>query len=123
MVTLSLIVNLAIACLVYYLLDVELQLYSLAGITISLNLIIDNTIIMADHWRREHNLTAILPIVAATLTTIGALSIVFFLDDKIKLSLYDFSVVMIVNLFVSVFVALWFVPAVLSLHKPAAYPL
>ncbi len=117
MVTLSLIVNLAIACLVYYLLDVELQLYSLAGITISLNLIIDNTIIMADHWRREHNLTAILPIVAATLTTIGALSIVFFLDDKIKLSLYDFSVVMIVNLFVSVFVALWFVPAVLSLQK------
>ena len=117
MVTLSLIVNLAIACLVYYLLDVELQLYSLAGITISLNLIIDNTIIMADHWRREKNLTAILPISAATLTTIGALSIVFFLDDKIKLSLYDFSVVMIVNLFVSVFVALWFVPAVLSLQK------
>ena len=117
MVTCSLICNLAVACLVYYLLGVELQLYSLAGITISLNLIIDNTIIMADHWRREHNLAAILPIVAATLTTVGALSVVFFLDDKIKLSLYDFSVVIIVNLLVSVFVALWLVPAILSLQK------
>lgn len=117
LVTCSLVCNLAVACLVYYLLGVELQLYSLAGITISLNLIIDNTIIMADHWRREHNLAAILPIVAATLTTVGALSVVFFLDDKVKLSLYDFSVVIIVNLIVSVFVALWLVPAILSLQK------
>ncbi|MCQ2973324.1 MAG: efflux RND transporter permease subunit [Bacteroidales bacterium] len=113
----SLICNLAVACLAYYLLGVELQLYSLAGITISLNLIIDNTIIMADHWRREHNLTAILPIISATLTTIGALSIVFFLDDRIKLSLYDFSVVMIVNLFISMFTALWVVPAIIQLQK------
>ncbi|MBR2887096.1 MAG: efflux RND transporter permease subunit, partial [Bacteroidales bacterium] len=72
---------------------------------------------MSDHWRREHNLAAILPIVAATLTTVGALSVVFFLDDKVKLSLYDFSVVIIVNLIVSVFVALWLVPAILSLQK------
>jgi len=113
----SLLCNLAVAFAVYYMLGVELQLYSLAAITISLNLMIDNTIIMTDHWRRCHNLEAILPIVAATLTTIGALSIVFFLDDRLRLNLYDFAVVMIVNLLLSIFTALWLVPAILSLQK------
>lgn len=112
----SLVCNLAVAFILYYLLDVELQLYSLAGITISLNLIIDNTIIMADHWRRERNLKAILPIVAATLTTIGALSIVFFLDEDTRLNLSDFAVVLIVNLGLSVFVALLLVPSLLELY-------
>ncbi len=111
----SLTCNLAVAVIAYYLLGVELQIYSLAGITISLNLIIDNTIIMYDHWRREHNLSAILPIIAATLTTVGALSIVFFLDDKLKLNLYDFSVVMIVNLTISIFTAMWLVPSLMQL--------
>lgn len=113
--TCSLVCNLAMAVIAYYVLDVELQLYSLAGITISLNLIIDNTIIMYDHWRREHNLKSILPIIAATLTTIGALSIVFFLEDRLRLNLYDFAVVMIVNLAISVVTALWFVPALMQL--------
>lgn len=116
-ITFSLICNLAIAVIAYYLLKVELQLYSLAGITISLNLVIDNTIIMSDHWRREHNLTAILPIIAATLTTIGALSIVFFLDERLRLNLYDFAIVIIVNLLISVLIALWFVPAMLKMQK------
>ncbi len=113
----SLVCNLAVAFAVYYLLGVELQLYSLAAITVSLNLMIDNTIIMTDHWRRCRNLEAILPIVAATLTTIGALSIVFFLDERLRLNLYDFAVVMIVNLTLSVFTALWLVPAILSMQK------
>lgn len=111
----SLLSNLAIAVIAYYILGVELQLYSLAGITISLNLIIDNTIIMYDHWRREHNVGVILPIVAATLTTIGALSIVFFLEEELRLNLYDFAIVMIVNLMISIFTALWLVPALMRM--------
>jgi len=113
----SLICNLAVAFVAYYFLGVELHLYSLAAITISLNLMIDNTIIMSDHWRRCHNVKAILPIVAATLTTIGALSIVFFLDDRLRLNLYDFAVVMIVNLLLSIFTALWLVPAMINMQK------
>ncbi len=116
-VTGSLVCNLAVAFAAYYFLGVELHLYSLAAITISLNLMIDNTIIMSDHWRRCHNVKAILPIVAATLTTIGALSIVFFLDDRLRLNLYDFAVVMIVNLLLSIFTALWLVPAMINVQK------
>lgn len=107
-------VNLAIAFIFYYALGVEMQLYSLAGITISLNLVIDNVIVMTDHIRRRHNLKTFVSILAATLTTVGALSIIFFLDDKLRLDLQDFAVVVIVNLFVSLFVALFFVPAMIQ---------
>jgi multidrug efflux pump subunit AcrB len=110
----SLTINIGIAGIFYYLLKLEMQLYSLAGITISLSLIIDNTIVMSDHIRRHHNRNAFLPILAATLTTIGALAIIFFLDEKIRLNLQDFAAVVIVNLAVSLLIALLFVPAMSS---------
>ena len=110
----SLSVNLAIAFILYYAFGLEMQLYSLAGITISLNLGIDNTIVMTDHIRRRQNLEAFVSILAATLTTVGALSIIFFLDDKLRLDLQDFAAVVIINLLVSLFVALFFVPAMIQ---------
>ncbi|MGL5636142.1 MAG: efflux RND transporter permease subunit, partial [Bacteroidales bacterium] len=122
LIVVSLIVNLSIAFIMYWMLGLEIQLYSLAGITISLSLIIDNTIVMTDHLLHRKNLKAFLSILAATLTTIGALMIVFFLDDEVRLNLLDFAAVVIVNLFISLFVALFFVPAFiekieLSLHR------
>ena len=51
---------------------------------------------------------------AATLTTIGALVIIFFLDEKIRLNLQDFAAVVIINLAVSLFVALFFVPSMID---------
>ena len=110
----SLSVNLSIAFIFYYLFGLELQLYSLAGITISLNLVIDNTIVMTDHIRRRHNLEAFMAVLAATLTTVGALVIIFFLDDRLRLDLQDFAAVVIINLLVSLFVALFFVPAMIQ---------
>ncbi len=76
-ITISLLANLAIAVIFYYLFRLEIQLYSLAGITISLNLIIDNIIVMSDHLIHKRNLKAFTAVLAATLTTIGALGIVF----------------------------------------------
>lgn len=113
-ITISLAMNLCVAFVAYYLLGVEIQLYSLAGITISLNLIIDNLIVMTEHITRRHNLRAFSAILAATLTTVGALSVVFFLDERTMLSLKDFVVVVIVNLGVSLLVALFLVPALVE---------
>ena len=104
----------------YYLLGLEMQLYSLAGITISLSLVIDNTIVMTDHIRHHHDRKAFLSILAATLTTMGALVIIFFLDEKIRLNLQDFAAVVIINLAVSLFIALFLVPALIdkmNLHR------
>lgn len=114
LITISLAINMAIAFVAYYLLGVEIQLYSLAGITISLNLVIDNLIVMTEHITRRRNLKAFSAVLAATLTTIGALSVVFFLDEKTMLSLKDFVIVVIVNLLVSLLVALFLVPALVE---------
>ena len=100
-----------------------MQLYSLAGITISLSLVIDNTIVMTDHIRHHHDRKAFLSILAATLTTMGALVIIFFLDEKIRLNLQDFAAVVIINLAVSLFIALFLVPALIdkmNLHPKKA---
>lgn len=113
-ITISLVINLAIAVIFYYLLDIEIQLYSLAGITISLNLIIDNIIVMTDHITHKGNLKAFTSVMAATLTTIGALGIVFFLNEAIRLNLQDFVAVVIINLSVSLLVALFLVPALID---------
>ena len=110
----SLVVCLAVSAIFYFLLGLEMQIYSLAGITISLNLIIDSIIVMADHVMRRHNLKAFLSVLAATLTTMGALVITFFLDEKLRLNLQDFSAVVMINLGVSLLVSLFFVPALMD---------
>lgn len=110
----SLTVNIAVAAIFYYAFGLEMQLYSLAGITISLNLVIDNTIVMTDHILHRRNLKVFVSVLTATLTTIGALVIIFFLDEKIRLNLQDFAAVVIINLAVSLFVSLFFVPSMID---------
>ena len=114
LIVLSLVANLAVAVIFYYLFGLEMQLYSLAGITISLNLVIDNTIVMTDHILHRKNLKAFVSVLAATLTTIGALVIIFFMDEKIRLNLQDFAAVVIINLAVSLVVAFFLVPALIE---------
>ena len=114
LIVISLSINLCIAVILYYLLGLEMQLYSLAGVTISLSLVIDNTIVMTEHIRNRHNRKAILSILAATLTTMGALVIIFFLDEKIRLNLQDFAAVVIINLGVSLLIVLFLVPALID---------
>lgn len=111
---LSIIANISVAFILYFTFRIELQLYSLAGITISLGLIIDNSIVMINHIRNQHHKSVFLPIVASTLTTIGALSIIYFLEDQYKANLIDFAYVIIINLSVSLLIALFLIPALLE---------
>jgi multidrug efflux pump subunit AcrB len=114
LIILSLFFNIAIAFIFYYMIGLEIQIYSLAGITISLSLIIDNTIIMADHYMRKRNLKVFMSILAATLTSIGALAMIFLLDEKIRLNLQDFASVVMINLMVSLAVSLLLVPSLME---------
>lgn len=117
---LSLIFNLLIAVVFYYLLDVQLQLYSFAGITISFGIILDNSIVMIDHLIHKKDKKVFLAILAATLTTIAALMMVFFLDEQQRLNLWDFALVIAINIGVSLVVALYGIPALMErfpLHK------
>ena len=110
----SLAVNICVAVIFYYAFGLEMQLYSLAGITVSLNLVIDATIVMTDHILHRRNLKAYLSVLAATLTTMGALVIIFFLKEEIRLNLQDFAAVVIINLGVSLLVSLFFVPSMIE---------
>ena len=113
-ISISLIANIFIAFIFYYFFKLEIHLYSLAGITVSFGLIINNTIVMTDHIRYHHNKKVGISLLAATLTTIGALVVIFFLDEASKVTLSDFAAVVIINLSVSLAVALLFIPALLS---------
>lgn len=104
--------NLLLAVSWYYFLGIEMHLYSLAGITVSFGIIIDNGIVMIEHMRRHKNKKVFLAILAATLTTVGCLSVIFLLEPVQQAQLQDFAAVVLVNLLLSLVVAWFFVPAV-----------
>src|SRR5450759_3943203 len=116
-ITISLIANIFIAFIFYWLFKLEMHLYSIAGITVSFGIIINNTIVMTDHIRYHKNRKVGISLLAATLTTIGALVVIFFLDEASKVTLSDFAAVVIINLSVSLAVALFFIPSLLEKIK------
>ena len=69
---------------------------------------------MADHVMHKGNRNAFMPILAATLTTVGALSMIFLLEESIRLNLQDFAAIVMINLCVSLFVAALFVPSLIE---------
>lgn len=112
---LGIIVNLCITIIIVYALDVELHIYSIAGVTISFGLIVDNAIVMLDHMHRKKNAKIFLALLAASLTTIMALLIVLLLPEEERRDLTDFSIVVAINLAVSLVIALFFTPALYTL--------
>ena len=108
------VVNLALAFILFYFFKVEIHLYSLAALTTSLGMIMDNMIIMIDHYRRYRNLHVFTALLGATLTTIAGLSVIYFLPEENRIDLIDFAWVMVITLAVSLVVALLFVPALIE---------
>lgn len=112
---LGIIVNVSLTVIILYLLKVNIHMYSLAGLTISFGLIVDNAIIMIDHLHKHKNRKVFLALLAASLTTIVALLMVFLLPEDDRRNLGEFSVVVAVMLGVSLLVALLFTPAMYDL--------
>jgi multidrug efflux pump subunit AcrB len=117
LISVSLFVNLALSIILFYVFNIEIHLYSLAALTTSLGIIIDNTIVMIDHYQRYRNLKIFMGLLGATLTTIAGLVVIFFLPEENRIELTDFSLVMLITLLVSLLVALFFVPAVMERLK------
>jgi len=117
MIVASLFCNLAMAVVFYKLLKLEMHLYSLMGITISLSLMLDNIIVMSDQIHRQKNRKAFLAILTSTMTTVASLVIIFFMDEKIRLNLLDFAIVIMINLGVSLLIVFFLVPALIEKFK------
>lgn len=114
LIVVTLLANILVAFIFYNIFNLEIHLYSLAGITVSLGIVIDTSIIMTDHYGRYRNLKVFVAILAALFTTMGALSIVLFLPEEQRANLVDFSAVIVINLAVSLFISLFFIPALLD---------
>ncbi len=112
---LGILVNVSLTAIILYALGTDIHLYSLAGLTISFGLIVDNAIIMIDHLHKHKNRRVFLALLAASLTTIAALLMVFLLPEDDRKNLGEFSIVVAVMLGVSLLIALLFTPAVYSL--------
>ncbi len=97
----TLVVNILVAVVFYNLLRLDIHIYTLAGITVSLGIIIDTSIIMVDHYSYYRDRRIFVSILGALLTTIGALGIVWLLPEEQQANLTDFSLVIVVNLVVS----------------------
>jgi len=112
---LGIIVNLCITAILIYVLGVELHIYSIAGLTISFGLIVDNAIVMLDHLHKKKNSKIFLALMAASLTTIMALLMVLLLPEEDRRDLTDFSIVVSINLATSFLIALFFTPSLYQL--------
>lgn len=111
---LTLVVNLLISVVLYFLTGLHIHIYTLAGITVSLGIIIDNSIVMIDHWSRYGTRSVFPALLTAVLTTVSALLVVLLLPEREKSNLTDFTYVIVINLCVSLAVAYLFVPALLD---------
>ena len=110
----TLAVNLAVSAACYLLTGLHIHIYTLAGITVSLGIIIDNSIVMVDHYSRTGTRSVFPALLSAVLTTVASLLAIFLLPESEKANLTDFSLVIIINLTVSLLVSYLFVPALLE---------
>ena len=115
LITISLFANLIIAVICYYFMHIQLHLYSFAGISLSMGMLIDGSIVVIDHLRHKKNKKVFLALVGAHLTTIGSVCVIFFLDKSQQASLGEFAWVIIINLLISIPVAFFLVPALMEL--------
>jgi multidrug efflux pump subunit AcrB len=110
----SMAVCLLLSVILFYVFQVEIHLYSLAALTTSLGIIIDNVIVMIEHYRRYRDLKVFAALLGATLTTCAGLAVIWFLPDEARVDLLDFAVVMVITLGVSLAVAVGFIPPLMS---------
>jgi multidrug efflux pump subunit AcrB len=110
----GILVSLGLTALVAWVLNISVHLYTIAGITISFGLLLDNAIVVMDHQFRKGNTKIVRAVMGATLTTMMALLLVLFLPEEERLNLTDFSIIVAVALGSSVLTALFYTPAAFS---------
>lgn len=110
-IAISLVVNVCISFLVFYLYRLEVHFFAMAGITLSLGLMIDNSIVVIDYLRKTGHKRILIPLLAANLTTIGALLSISVFSALQEGYWQQFTAVVTVCLSVSFVTALFLIPA------------
>ncbi len=112
---LGLLADLILTAGLAYLFKIDIHLYTIAGITLAFGIMIDNAIVTMDYYRQFHNYRVLRPMIAASITTVAALCLIFLLPEDIRAQLTDFAMIIILGLAASCSVALWLTPALYML--------
>lgn len=110
----TLAVNILTALAIYSFAGLQIHIYTLAGITVSLGIIIDTSIMMIDHYSRYRDRKVFPAILSAVATTVGALIMVLLLPDSEKANLVDFIWVIVINLCLSLLISYLFIPSLME---------
>ena len=106
----SLFLSICFTIIFSYVLNINIHLYTLAGIAISFGLIMDNAIVMLDYYERTQNRKIFHSILAANLVSIISVSLVYFLPNAEKNNLIDFSSIVVLALISSLITVFGFIP-------------
>ncbi len=123
LIAVTLAANMLISVALYYFIGLHIHIYTLAGVTVSLSIIIDNSILMIDHYSRYRDRAVFPDLICAVVTTVATLLVVLLLPEEEKANLTDFMLVIAINLLVSLLVSGLFVPALLDylpMRRPPA---
>lgn len=115
-------ISLGLTAFVAFLLSINIHLYSIAGITISLGIIIDNSIVVLDHFRMKRNTKIISAVLGASFTTIMALMLVFVLPEQERQNLTEFCVIVSVAIASSIATAVFYTPALNTYFSNTTMP-
>lgn len=110
----TLAVNILTALAIHSLIRLQIHIYTLAGITVSLGMVIDSSIVMADHFGYWKDRRVFPALFSATATTVAALLTVLLLPDNERANLTDFIWVIVINLSLSLVVAYLFIPSLME---------
>ena len=111
----SILINICFVALVAYFTELEIHLYTLAGLAISFGLVVDNSIVIIDEFKRGKRGKILLAQLAASGTTVAALLVVLFLPSDFRMNLTELVVIVSLALISSFLISLWFIPALADL--------
>lgn len=109
-VLISLLITVLSSAGLIYLLSIEINLYTLAGIALSFGLIVDNILVTIHHVVRGRETNYRFAIIAATISSTGTAFTIFLLPDEQALMLEGFVYIVAISLSFSLLVSLILIP-------------
>ena len=117
-VILSLLVTILCAACVIYLMDIEINMYALAGAALSFGLIVDNILVTMHHLIIGRPTSHRFAIIAATLSSIGTSFTIFLLPREQAMLLEGFVLIIGISLTSSLLVSLILIPQLMGPKAP-----
>lgn len=113
-------INLSLALVMGWMIGLQWHPYTLAGLGVAFGLMVDNAIVMLDACRKGHERRIFPALLTATLTTMGALLLVYILPAEYRQNLTDFALIVFLGLLSSLLTVKWLVPACYRLWAASA---